>query len=116
MSYCIGIYVKVEGCEKYVMISYPTYYHPTYNLRELFKNCMNWDFKSSSFYRCDTVIELVENGIGNLRNRTFKYAEFLPSNGWGTMEDALETLKSIRECILEENENIPLECMYLKWE
>ena len=31
MSYCIGIYVKVEGCDKYVEIAEPFYSSPSYN-------------------------------------------------------------------------------------
>lgn len=116
MSYCIGVYVKVEGCGKYVQVTYPTYYNPTYNLGKLFRACMDWQFKSSEYYRCDYVIEYVEKGIKELECNPLAYTELLPSNGWGTMEGALETLKSIRECILEENENIPLDCMYMKWE
>lgn len=116
MSYCIGVYAKVEGCNKYALIAEPDYSSPTYNLGKLFRACMDWQFKSSEYYRCDNVIGHVEKGIKELEHNSSKYTELLPSNGWGTMEDALETLKSIRECILEENENIPLECMYLKWE
>ena len=43
MSYCIGIYVKVEGCGKFVETTYPAYYKPTYNLGKLFRACMNWN-------------------------------------------------------------------------
>lgn len=32
------------------------------------------------------------------------------------MSDALNTLRSIRDCILEEAEDIPLECLYMRWE
>lgn len=116
MSYCIGVYVKVEGCNKYVETTYPAYYKPTYNLGKLFRTCMNWNFKNSEYYRCDNVMEYVEKGIKELEHNSSKYAELLPSNGWGTMANAIETLRSIRECILEENEDIPLEYLYLRWE
>lgn len=116
MSYCIGVYVKVEGCGKYVQATYPTYYKPTYNLGKLFRACMNWNFKNEEYYRCDKVIECVEKGIKELESNPLNYTELLPSNGWGTMSGAIETLRSIRECILEENEYIPLKCLYLRWE
>lgn len=45
MSYSIGIYVKVEGCNKYAKIAYPDYSSPTYNLGKLFRACMDWNFK-----------------------------------------------------------------------
>lgn len=116
MSYCIGIYVKVDGCGKCVEIAYPAYYKPTYNLGKLFRSCMSWDFKNSEYYRCDYVMKYVEKGIKELEHNSLKYTKLLPSNGWGTMVNAIETLRSIRECILEENEDIPLKCLYLKWE
>lgn len=116
MSYCIGVYVKVEGCGKYVQVTYPTFYKPTYNLGKLFRACMDWNFKNEEYYRCDNVMKYVEKGIKELEHNSSKYTKLLPSNGWGTMSGAIETLKSIRECILEENEDIPLECMYLRWE
>lgn len=116
MSYCIGVYVKVEGCDKYAKIAYPDYSSPTYNLGKLFRACMDWNFKSSEYYRCDNVIEYVEKGIEELEHNSLKYTKLLPSNGWGTMSGAIETLRSIRECILEENEYIPLKCLYLRWE
>lgn len=116
MSYSIGIYVKVEGCGKYVEIAYPAYYKPTYNLGKLFRTCMNWNFKNSEYYRCDYVIKYVGKGIKELEYNPLAYTGLLPSNGWGKMSDAIGTLNSIRECILEENEDIPLNCLYLKWE
>lgn len=116
MSYNIGIYVKIEGCDKYTEIAYPVYSSPTYNLGKLFRTCMDWKFENSEYYRCDYAIERVEKGIKELSYNSDEYSELLPSNGWGTMSGALDTLNSIRECILEENEEIPLECMYMKWE
>ena len=116
MSYCIGIYVKVEGCGKYVQTTYPTYYKPTYNLGKLFRACMDWQFKNSEYYRCDYVMERIDKGIKEIAYNSDEYTELLPSNGWGTMHGALNTLNSIRKCILEQAEDIPLECMYLKWE
>lgn len=55
MSYSIGIYVKVEGCDKYAEIAYPSHSSPSYNLGKLFRSCMNWNFNSSEYYRCDHV-------------------------------------------------------------
>lgn len=66
MSYCIGIYVKVNGCDKYVQATYPTYYKPTYNLGKLFRACMNWNFKNEEYYRCDYAVERLNKGIKEL--------------------------------------------------
>lgn len=116
MSYSIGIYVKVEGCNKYAKIAYPDYSSPTYNLGKLFRACMDWNFKSSEYYRCDYVMERIDKGIKEIAYNSNGYTELLPSNGWGTMSSALNALDSIRECILEQAEDIPLECMYMRWE
>lgn len=116
MSYCIGIYVKVEGCSKYAEIAYPDYSSPTYNLGKLFRACMDWNFKSSEYYRCDYVMERIDKGIKEIAYNSDEYTELLPSNGWGTMYNALNTLNSIRKCILEQAEDIPIDCMYMRWE
>lgn len=116
MSYSIGIYVKVEGCDKYALIAEPFYSSPTYNLGKLFRASMDWNFKSSEYYRCDYVMEHIDKGIKEIAYNSDGYTELLPSNGWGTMSSALNALDSIRECILEQAEGIPLECMYMKWE
>lgn len=116
MSYCIGIYVKVEGCDKYAEIAYPSHSSPSYNLGKLFRSCMNWNFNSSEYYRCDYVMECIDKGIKEITYNSDQYAELLPSNSWETMNTALDALRSIRNCILEQAENIPLECMYMKWE
>lgn len=116
MSYSIGIYVKVEGCDKFAEIAYPEYSSPSYNLGRLFRSCMDWNFKSEEYYRCDYAMERIDKGIKEIAYNSDEYTELLPSNGWGTMSSALNSLDSIRECILEQSEDIPLECMYMRWE
>ena len=116
MSYSIGIYVKVEGCSKYAEIAYPDYSSPTYNLGKLFRASKDRNFKSSENYRCDYVMERIDKGIKEIAYNSDEYTELLPSNGWGTMHGALNTLNSIRKCILEQAEDIPIDCMYMRWE
>lgn len=116
MSYCIGIYVKVEGCDKYVEIAEPFYSSPSYNLGVLFRSCMDWDFKLEEYYRCDHALEHLNKGIKELTNNPYGYAGLIPGNNWREMPSALNALLSIRDCILEQAEEIPLECMYMRWE
>lgn len=116
MSYSIGIYVKVEGCNKYALIAEPFYSSPTYNLGKLFRACMDWSFKNSEYYRCDYAIERIDKGIKEIAYNSDEYTELLPSNGWGTMHGALNALNSIRKCIFEQAEDIPIDCMYMRWE
>ncbi|WP_270468033.1 hypothetical protein [Catenibacterium mitsuokai] len=115
MSYSIGIYVKVEGCDKYVEIAEPFYASPSYNLGMLFRSCMDWDFKLEEYYKCDHVIEHLDRGIKELRYKPYDYAGLIPGNDWQGMPNALYVLDSIKDCILEQAEEIPLDCMYMNW-
>ena len=115
MSYDIRIGVKVEGCDKYVTIDAPEYDSPTYNLRNMFVACMDWDYNQGRQYRCDFVIEKVERGIRELRIRREHYEQYNPSNGWGDIDSAIDVLESVRACIYEWAEDIPIECLYFQW-
>lgn len=125
MSYYIEISVKVEGCDKYAKIAEPKYNDPTYNLGKMFRVCMGWDYSQSEpdetgkyvkkYYPCDFVIEKVETGIRELRTNRKKYEQYKPSNGWGSMSSAIEALESLRACIYEEAEYIPINCLYMSW-
>lgn len=115
MSYSIGIYVKVEGCDKYAEIAYPFHSSPSYNLGKLFRSCMNWNFNSSEYYRCDHALEHLNKGIKELTHNPYGYAGLIPGNNWRETPNALNALLSIRDCILEQAEDIPLDCMYMYW-
>nr|DAZ66944.1 MAG TPA: hypothetical protein [Caudoviricetes sp.] len=116
MSYSIGIYVKVEGCDKYAEIAYPEYSSPSYNLGRLFRSCMDWDFKSEEYYRCDYASEHLNKGIKELVYNPNEYIKMFPELSMGSVASSIDILGSIAGCILEQAENIPLECMYMKWE
>lgn len=125
MSYDIRICVKAEGCDKYPVIAIPEYDSPTYNLGKMFRACMDWDFSQSEqdengkwqtcYYKCDFVIERVEQGIKELRTNRTKYKKYEPSNGWGSIGGAIDALESLRKCIYEQAEELPLNCMYMCW-
>ena len=86
---------------------------------------MDWDYRQSElgddgkyhtcYYRCDFVIEKLNHGLNELHKNQYKYTKYLPKNGWGTITNALNTLESLRECIYEQEENIPIECLYMSW-
>lgn len=115
MSYDIRIRVKVEGCDKYVTIDTPEYDSPTYNLRDMFVACMDWDYSQRKQYPCDFVIDKVEHGIKELRTKREHYEQYNPKNGWGNLDGAIKVLESVRECIYEWAEDIPIECLYFQW-
>lgn len=125
MSYDISISVKVEGCDKYAVIAEPEYSSPTYNLGKMFRACMDWNYSQSEigedgkyhtcYYPCDFVINRVERGIRELRLNSNEYKKYNPSNGWGSISTAIESLESLRKCIYEQAEEIPLKCLYMSW-
>lgn len=125
MSYDIEIMVKVEGCNRYARIATPEYSHPTYNLREMFVACMNWNYSQSEkdqtgeyqtcYYPCEFVIQKIENGLKELHTNRMVYKKYNPPNGWGCISSAIEVLESLRACIYECAEEIPLNCLYMKW-
>ena len=113
MSYDIRIAVKVEGCDKYADIASPEYDNPTYNLGEMFRKCMEWDFEQGQYYNASEIMPNIEKGIHNLR--TCNYSDYEPPNGWGSQLDAIKVVDSMWKCIHQQAEEIPIECLYVKW-
>ena len=115
MSYDLRVAVKVEGCDQYADIATPKFDHPTYNLRDMFVACMDWDYSQGEYYPCSEYIKKLERGILELQNNGKAYDKYRPSNGWGRTVDALIALKSWRNCIHEQAEEIPIDCLYMRW-
>ena len=115
MSYDLRICVKAEGCDCYPTIEVPEFDSPTYNLRDMFVACMDWYFKQGKMYRCSEIIKKVEIGILELQTNRYFYERYNPANRWGNIDVALKTLKSLRDCIYETAEDIPIECLYMRW-
>ena len=107
--------VKVDGCDKYADIARPEHDNPTYNLRDMFVACMGWAYEQGEYYPCAEYIKKLEQGIKELTFKGRQYKKYEPSNGWGTIGDALESLASWWNCIQEEAEEIPIECLYMRW-
>ena len=125
MSYDIALYVKVEDTDIYAKVAEPEFAKPTYNLGEMFRACMDWDFKQSErmesgeyktcCYPCEFVLDKAERGIRELRTNTKAYEKYNPSNGWGDITSAIRVLESLRECILETSGRIPIKYLYMAW-
>lgn len=123
MSYDIRFGVKVEGTQNvYAIIGRPEYDSPTYNIRDIFVNCMDWNYTQGEWYRMTEVLPKVEHGIHELTYNEDEYKKYNPSNGWGSTKSALECLQSIYDCFhpvnmwcLQYDEDIPLECIYMKF-
>ena len=115
MSYDLRVAVKVEGCDKYADIRSPEFDSPTYNLRDMFVACMNWDYEQGEYYLAEFGLGKILNGIKELTDNRKKYEKYNSPNGWGSIDDAIEALISWRDCIYECNEEFPIECLYIAW-
>ena len=115
MSYDLRIAVKIEGLDQFADIATPEYDSPTYNLRDMFVACMDWNYTQGEYYPCKDVLPRVEKGITELRTKPNQYNRYNSPNGWGTREGAIKALESLRTCILEEAEYIPIEHLWMCW-
>lgn len=125
MSYDLRIAVKVKGPEEdvYAVIAEPEYHSPTYNLREMFVACMDWDYEQGKWYNVAEVYQKIVGGCINLRYHADQFKKYNPSNGWGDTVSALRALESLKECI-DEIDNpdgwdgwntIPKAYLYMSW-
>ena len=115
MSYEIHISVKIEGIDQYASVARPEHSSPTYNLGKMFRKAMSWDFKQGTEYKCVDIIENVNDGITSLKVYPSHYRKYEPENKWGTVESAIRDLESLRDCIYETAEDIPIEHLYMRW-
>lgn len=115
MSYDLRIGVKVEGFGKIVEVRRPTYSSPTYNLGKMFLACTGWDFKQGEWYNCGEVIDKITSGITHLITDPSYYRKYEPENKWGTVENAVTVLESLRDCIYETTEDVPLLYLWVRW-
>jgi len=121
MSYDIRFGVKVEGMNGYIaVIDRPEYDSPTYNLRDMFETCMNWDYEQGKWYNCLEVFPKISRGAKELKLHPRFYKKYDSPNGWGNVDAAAKCLDSIIERIGEitsgDNWNmIPLEHLWIRW-
>ena len=122
MSYDIRFGVKVEGMNGYIaVIDEPEYDSPTYNLRDMFVACMDWDYTQGEWYNCADVFPKIRHGQEELTIHPKKYQKYNAPNGWGTVDSAKNCLDSVVQKIGEIvsgewywNE-IPLEHLWMRW-
>lgn len=78
-------------------------------------HCTGWDYKQGEYYKCSDVIGNIEKGVKELRANKAQYKQYEPENGWGTVASAVVALENLRDCIYEQAEEIPLDCLYVTW-
>lgn len=122
MSYDIRFGVKVAGAKDdvFAVIGRPKYDSPTYNNRDIFVKCMDWDYKQGEWYKLTDIIPKVERGIHELQFNKKAYKKLEPDNGWDGIESSLKCLQSIIQWISEDNlwgwnGEIPMDCIYMRW-
>lgn len=124
MSYDLRFGTKVatdDGSELFVVIGYPEYDSPTYNLGKMFRACTGWDFVQGEWYRAEDVLPLIRKGLAELIAYPGKYRKYEPENKWGTVGSAVVTLQSLIEGIEEYGEPdgnwsaVPLKYLYVRW-
>ena len=115
VSYDITLAVKIDGTDLFAYVAEPELSSPTYNLREMFETCMDWDYSQGVYYPCKEVAEKVKMGIEELYKFPEKYDKFNPPNGWGDRRGAIRVLESLDDCIKETAEKIPIEHLYMSW-
>ena len=75
--------------------------------------CIDGDFNQGTIYNIADIFENIQRGITELEKRPEKYVQYEPANKWGTVSGALEVLKSLKECILEQD--IDTKYLYMRW-
>lgn len=112
MSYDLEILAKIENGQ-HIRIAEPRYSSPTYNLGKMFRIAMDWDFDQDTTYNIADVLDNIQRGISELEQYPEKYVQYEPENRWGTVSGALDVLKSLRDCILEQG--IDTKYLYMRW-
>lgn len=115
MSYDIRIGVKVDGTNIIAEIRTPEYGSPTYNLGEMFRECTGWNYNQSEWYKVTDVYDRICNGITELTQNPKWYKKYEPDNGFGTVASAVRALESLRKCIGETVDEIPIEHLWVRW-
>ena len=120
MSYNIRFAVKVQGTEDATLVfANPDYSNPTYNLGEMFRACMDWNYEQGEFYKVSDIFPHIKRGIMELTRNKNDYVKYNSPNGRGDTKDALDCLVSISAWITgfqeDYGEIIPLNCVYMAW-
>ena len=121
MSYDIRFGVKVADADGLIaVVGEPEYDSPTYNLRDMFVACMDWNYKQGEWYKVTDVIPKIERGIHELRFNAKEYEKYNPENGWGDLSSALRCLENWLEEIYRYQsgwywEDIPIEHLWFRW-
>ena len=92
VRFCIETVREDNHGNKFVVVKTPEYDSPTYNLRDMFRACMDWDYDQGEHYPMTDVLPKIERGIRELTENRAEYEKYNPENGWGDLDGALRCL------------------------
>lgn len=115
MSYDLELGVKIDGTDLYAVVARPSY-TPTYNIGEMLRVAMDWDFVQGDWYKCEEVLPNIERGVRELHFVLAIVILIYDENAWGTVGDARDALESLRDCIYETARyHVPIEHLWVRW-
>lgn len=117
MGYDIYFGVKIEGTDKIIKFEEPGFPSPTYNIGTMLRKAMDWDFEPDKWYKVSEVFDYIEKGLDNLTSNENIYKQYEPDNGWGTVNTACVTLRSILNQIdfIKTAYDLNKENYYIRW-
>lgn len=136
MSYDIrfGVQTVCENNdgERFAVVHVPEYDNPTYNLSDMFRACMDWDYDQGEWYPMTEVLPRIERGIRELVGNRSEYERYNPPNGWGDLDGALRCLRNWRSALVNDDDPVlgdgagrfewematymwPLETLWFRW-
>ena len=92
--------------ERFVIVHRPELDSPTYNLRDMFVACMDWDYEQGKWYPMTEVLPKIERGIRELAEHPERYERYNPPNGWGSLKGALECLRNWRAEVVADDDPV----------
>lgn len=116
MSYSIEFYVKLNEINKFVCIGSPDFSSPTYNIGQILRKAMEWDFKGDEYYPCKDVVKYILKGLNNLYEREYKYKKYEKKGCSGTTY-TFDFLTSLAKSIhtFSQDNNLEIEYIYMRW-
>lgn len=126
MSYDLQFGVKVDtgGAEDLIVpVAEPELSNPTYNLGQLFRACMGWDFEQGEWYPLAGALAYFKRGLEELRSHPGEYRAYEPSNGWGDISSARRVLDGfIHDAYAMADEDdlsmlptVPIAYLWMRW-
>lgn len=122
MSYDIRFCVETAHPDNfgnpYVVVSIPEYDSPTYNLRDMFVACMDWDYSQGVYYPMAEVLPKLKRGLAELTEHPEEYRRYNPPNGWGDLEGARKCLANWVDELEDEYGIVytwPIEHLWWRW-